>query len=118
MMVLISKTFDFDAAHRLLSLPDTHKCHRLHGHTYRVEVRLRGELDEHGMVVDYARIAAAWQPVHDALDHRYLNEVPGLETPTTEVLAGWILARLRRDLPSMVAVRVYESASTYAEAMA
>lgn len=114
-MITISKTFDFDAAHRLPTLPATHKCHWLHGHTYRVELRLRGELDEHGMVVDYAHITAAWQPVHDALDHRYLNDVPGLETPTTEVLAGWICARLRVGLPALVAVRVYESSTTYAQ---
>lgn len=114
--VTISKTFDFDAAHWLPKVPEGHKCKRLHGHTYRVEIRLTGPLDERGMVVDYAEIAEAWQPLHDALDHRCLNEVPGLENPTTEVLVAWLLNRLRGHWPVfLLAVRVYESSTTYCE---
>lgn len=133
MLTTISKTFDFDAAHRLDRLPADHKCHRLHGHTYRVEIRVRGEPGGRlGMVIDYADLAAAWEPIHEALDHRYLNDVNGLAVPTTEVLAAWIYDRLceheieiRTDEPDGVsfrslgglalAVRVYESSTTYAE---
>jgi 6-pyruvoyltetrahydropterin/6-carboxytetrahydropterin synthase len=133
MLTTIAKSFDFDAAHRLDKLPPEHKCHRLHGHTYRVEVRLRGEPDRRGgMLVDYALIAEAWRSVHDVLDHRYLNEIPGLEVPTTEVLAAWIYGRLQawrveihkddpvgvewKSLGNMaMSVRVYESSTTYAE---
>lgn len=131
MLTTISKTFDFDAAHRLDRLPPEHKCHRLHGHTYRVEIRVRGEPGRRlGMLIDYAELAAAWKPLHALLDHRCLNEVPGLEVPTTEVLAAWIYERLTTfsvELPEdnkkqflslgglAVAVRVYESATTYAE---
>lgn len=133
MLTTISKAFDFDAAHRLDRLPPEHKCHRLHGHTYRVEIRLRGEPDRRGgMLIDYAQIAKAWAPIHDALDHHYLNEITGLETPTTEMVAAWIYDRLGRwevriekDDPAGVqfesfgglalSVRVYESATTYAE---
>ena len=133
MLTTISKTFDFDAAHRLDRLPPEHKCYRLHGHTYRVEIRVRGEPGGRlGMVVDYADIAAAWKPIHDALDHRYLNEIEGLGVPTTELLAEWILVRLldfsievHSPQPEgvqffslgglAVSVRVYESATTYAE---
>lgn len=113
-MVTISKQFDFDAAHWLPHVPDGHKCKRLHGHTYRVEVVCQGQPDERGMVVDYAEIAEAWMPLRDALDHRCLNDVPGLENPTTEILAPWILSRI--ELPFLVAVRVYESATTWCEA--
>jgi 6-pyruvoyltetrahydropterin/6-carboxytetrahydropterin synthase len=116
MRVRIAKAFDFDAAHWLPHVPDGHKCKRMHGHTYRVEVLLEGEPDERGFVVDYAEIAAAWQPIHDVIDHRLLNEVDGLENPTTEVLAPWILERFVRSLPQTVAVRVYESSTTYCEA--
>lgn len=112
-MITISKTFDFDAAHFLPKVADDHKCRRMHGHTYRVEIQCVGELDERGMVVDYAEIAAAWQPLHDLLDHRTLNEVPGLENPTTEVLVGWLLERLM--LPQLRCVRVYESSTTWCE---
>jgi len=116
MRVRISKTFDFDAAHFLPHVADGHKCKRMHGHTYRVEVLAEGEPDERGMVVDYAELAAAWAPIHDIIDHRTLNEVPGLENPTTEILAPWMLERFWRSVPQVVAVRVYESSSTWCEA--
>lgn len=115
-MVTISKTFDFDAAHFLPKVVPGHKCARLHGHTYRVEIRCEGELDERGMVCDYAEIEQAWMPLHEALDHRLLNEVPGLENPTTEVLAPWILRRMESSGLPVCAVRVYESSTTWCEA--
>lgn len=115
MRVTISKTFDFDAAHHLPNVPDGHKCKRLHGHTWYVDVVLQGEVDERGMVRDYAEIAAAWAPIHAMLDHRYLNEVEGLENPTTEVLAPFIANALFDALPELVRVRVYESKDTYCE---
>ena len=115
MRVRISKSFDFDAAHFLPNVPDGHKCKRMHGHTYRVEVRASGELDERGFVVDYAELAAAWWPIHAVIDHRLLNEVPGLENPTTEVLAPWILERFTAAIWQVEAVRVYESSSTWCE---
>jgi len=111
----ISKTFDFDAAHWLPFVAKDHKCHRMHGHTYRCEIICAGELDARGMVVDYAEIANAWAPIHAAIDHRVLNEIDGLANPTTEVLAPWILAKVLPVLPCVVAVRVYESSSTYCE---
>lgn len=117
MIVTISKKFDFDAAHRLTTLPEDHKCHRLHGHTYEVEVILRGKPDEHGFVIDYAEIAKAWQPVNDLLDHRYLNEIEGLEKPSTEVLAPFIARRLLPTLPLLHAIRVYESSTTWCEVL-
>ena len=77
----IFKEFGFEAAHQLRNLPAEHKCARLHGHSFRVEVRVLGEVgDESGWVMDFADISAAWQPLHELLDHRYLNEIPGLET--------------------------------------
>lgn len=116
MKLRIAKTFDFDAAHWLPNVPEEHKCRRLHGHTYRVEVVCEGEPDERGFVCDYAEIAAAWAPMHEVLDHRELNLVPGLENPTTEVLAPWILERFARSLPCVALVRVYESSTTWCEA--
>lgn len=111
----ISKTFDFDAAHRLPLVPESHKCARLHGHTYRVELVLAGEPDERGFVADYAEIAAAWEPIHAQIDHRYLNEIQGLENPTTEALARWLFERLLVPLPLLVRLRVYESSTTWCE---
>lgn len=116
-IVTISKRFDFDAAHFLPNLPDGHKCKRLHGHTYLAELILRGEPDERGFVVDYAEIAAAWKPVEALLDHRLLNDIEGLETPSTEVLAPFIARMLLDSLPLLHAVRVYESSTTYCEVL-
>lgn len=127
MKVRIAKTFDFDAAHFLPGVAPDHKCARLHGHTYRVEVICEGVPDARGMVIDYGEIAEAWKGIDALLDHRLLNEVEGLSNPTTEILAPWIHARLMAarwmqplDGDHIIAhvlkaVRVYESATTYCE---
>lgn len=115
MRVTISKTFDFDAAHFLPKVPEGHKCRRMHGHTYRVEIICAGEVRDDGMVIDYADIAAAWAPLHALLDHQTLNTIGGLENPTTEVLAPFILNHLEPVLGSLVAVKVYESSTTWCE---
>jgi len=115
MIATISKSFTFDAAHRLNQLPPTHKCYRTHGHTYRVEVVLRGPVGADGFVLDYANIAKAWAPLNDDLDHRCLNDVEGLSVPSAENLAAWIVERLRRSLPMLEHVRVYESSTTWCE---
>jgi 6-pyruvoyltetrahydropterin/6-carboxytetrahydropterin synthase len=105
--VEIFKEFTFEAAHRLPFVPPGHKCGRLHGHSYRAEVHVTGDVDDAaGWVMDFADVKAAFAPLHDQLDHWYLNEVPGLENPTSEVLARWIWVRLSGTLPlSSVVVR-------------
>jgi len=117
MIITMSKTFDFDAAHFLPNVADGHKCKRLHGHTYRVELILCGQISsESGWFIDYGDIADAWKPLHDdVLDHRCLNDIEGLENPTTENLCGWILRKLADKLPHLARVRVYESSSTWCE---
>jgi 6-pyruvoyltetrahydropterin/6-carboxytetrahydropterin synthase len=106
----VFKDFSFDSAHLLPNVPDGHKCGRLHGHTYRVTVYVAGAVGEHtGWVVDYADIAAAWAPLHEQLDHRYLNDVPGLENSTSENIARWIWERLRTALPGLSKVYVRET---------
>jgi len=103
----IFREFTFEAAHRLPNVPAGHKCARLHGHSYRVEIHLRGDVDPvAGWVTDFGDIKAAFRPLHEQLDHNYLNEVPGLENPTSEVLARWIWERLADALPlSAVVIR-------------
>jgi 6-pyruvoyltetrahydropterin/6-carboxytetrahydropterin synthase len=109
----IFKEFTFEAAHRLPNVPEGHKCARLHGHSYRVEIRVGGEVGrESGWVVDFADLSAAFKPLHAQLDHFYLNEVPGLENPTSEVLAKWIWDRLESSLPGLEEILVRETCTS------
>ena len=106
----IFKEFSFQAAHRLPNVGEGHKCARLHGHSYRIELRLRGPLREpEGWVRDFADVTAAFHPVREQLDHRCLNDVPGLENPTSEILAVWMYRALKPALPELVAVAVGET---------
>ena len=106
----IFKEFVIEAAHRLPNLPAEHKCWRLHGHSFRVGVHVSGTLDEKlGWVQDFADITSAFAPVFDALDHRYLNEIAGLENPTSENLARWIWQRLKPSLPLLARIEVRET---------
>ena len=109
----IFKEFTFEAAHRLPYVPEDHKCSRLHGHSYRVEVRVSGPVgNETGWVVDFADLKAAWKALHEALDHRYLNEIPGLENPTSENLARWIWERLALNIDGLSEVVVRETCTS------
>ncbi len=110
MKVELEKDFTLECAHRLTRVPEGHKCARMHGHSFRVTVRVAGEVDERtGWLQDYAELSRAFGPVHEALDHRCLNDVPGLENPTSEVLARWIWDRLKAVLPLLSAVVVQET---------
>ncbi len=107
------KEFTFEAAHRLPNVPTDHKCGRLHGHSFRVEVHVRGEVDPHsGWIMDFADLKRAFQPLYDCLDHNYLNEIDGLENPTSEHLARWIWLRLRATLPGLSRVVVRETCTS------
>ena len=91
-------------------MPPGHKCGRLHGHSFRVEIRLRGTVDKHsGWFRDFGDVKLAFKPLEDQLDHRYLNEVSGLENPTSENLARWIWQRLKPELPELSCVIVRET---------
>ncbi len=105
----IFREFTFEAAHRLPNVPEGHKCARLHGHSYQVDVHVRGQVGaDNGWVMDFGDLSDAFEPVRDQLDHRYLNEVAGLENPTSEILARWIWDRLAPALP-LAAVTVRET---------
>lgn len=106
----IFKEFSFEAAHRLPNTPPGHKCSRLHGHSFRVAIHVRGDVDPHvGWVMDFADIKAAFKPLLARLDHYYLNDIEGLENPTSEILAGWIWDRLKPALPTLHKVVVHET---------
>ncbi|HEY6940157.1 6-carboxytetrahydropterin synthase QueD [Dokdonella sp.] len=112
----ISKTFRIEAAHRLPNVPAGHKCSRLHGHSFAITIHVSGPLDpDLGWVMDYADLKAAFAPLFDQLDHHYLNDVPGLENPTSEQLARWVWERLSPRLPLLSKVVVNETCTTACE---
>ncbi len=113
MKVELRKQFTFESAHRLPNVPEGHKCSRLHGHSFRITVEVSGEIDESmGWLIDYGEISKAFEPLHAELDHRYLNEIEGLENPTSEVLSRWIWNRLKPSLPLLSAITVHETCSS------
>lgn len=109
----IFKIFTLEAAHRLPNVPPGHKCARLHGHSFRVELHVSGPVDpDAGWVLDFADLKAAFRPFYDQLDHHYLNDIPGLENPTSENLARWIWMRLKPTLPLLSEVVVHETCTS------
>jgi 6-pyruvoyltetrahydropterin/6-carboxytetrahydropterin synthase len=109
----IFKEFSFEAAHHLPSVPAEHKCARVHGHSFRLEVHVRGEVGlDSGWVTDFADIKTAFAPLLQQLDHHYLNEIDGLANPTSENLARWVWDRLGPRLPGLVKVVVRETCTS------
>lgn len=114
MRVELSKEFRFEAAHRLTGLPSSYKCSRLHGHSFRVAITVEGDVDPKlGWFIDYDEIKKAFKPLLDNyLDHYYLNEVEGLENPTSENIAKWIWDKLKTQLLGLKRVSVCETCTT------
>ncbi len=116
MNVRLIRKVGFEAAHRLPHVPEGHKCQRLHGHSFVVEIIVEGPVDPHtGWFIDYAVIDAAWQPLYEQLDHNYLNEVEGLENPTSEVLCQYLWERLIGKLPQLCKLVVHETCNAACE---
>ena len=113
MHVRLCKSFHFEAAHDLPTFPAGHKCRRLHGHSFRFDVIVEGEVDPaKGYLIDYGDIKTAAEPIVRRLDHYYLNEIDGLSNPTSEVLAKWLWDRLKPSLPLLSAIIVYETCTS------
>jgi 6-pyruvoyltetrahydropterin/6-carboxytetrahydropterin synthase len=111
--VEIFKEFRIEAAHRLPNVPAEHKCARLHGHSFRIALHVSGPVDpERGWVQDFGDLKAAFAPLYDQLDHRYLNEVEGLENPTSENLARWVWERLQPTLPGLRRIVIHETCTS------
>lgn len=109
----IWREITFEAAHRLPHVPTGHKCARLHGHSYRVRVFVRGEVDPHlGWFMDLGELRDRLEPIRLRLDHYYLNEVEGLENPTSEHLARWIWERVSPTLPGLCRIEVMETCTS------
>lgn len=109
----IFKEFGIEAAHRLPNVPAEHKCARLHGHSFKITIHVAGDVDrELGWVQDFADLSAAFAPIYERLDHRCLNDVPGLENPTSENLCAWIWRELKPSLPDLCRIVVRETCTS------
>lgn len=109
----LRKTFQIEAAHRLPNLPEGHKCRRLHGHSFRIEIAVEGASDPKlEWLMDYADISKAFKPIYEELDHNYLNEIQGLENPTSENIAKWIWKRLKPSLPMLKEIVIAETCTS------
>lgn len=109
----IYKEFYFEAAHMLPNVPEGHKCRRLHGHSFKATIFVAGELgSKSGWVMDFSEIKSAFEPLYQQLDHHYLNEIEGLENPTSENIAIWIWNHLKPNLPSLSRVEIRETCTS------
>ena len=107
--MLIYREITFDSAHFLPNVPEGHKCRHMHGHTYRLKVFIEGPLTKEGWVIDFKDMKEAMMPVIDVVDHKVLNDIPGLENPTCELLAVWLWDQLKPALPGLKKVELNET---------
>ena len=106
----LTKDFSFEAAQTLPNAPEGHKCRRVHGHSFKVEVSVEGEVDSKtGWVYDHAQISEAMKPLLKMLDHAYLNDIEGLENPTIEKMAEWLWQKLECECPGLCEIIVHET---------
>jgi 6-pyruvoyltetrahydropterin/6-carboxytetrahydropterin synthase len=109
----IYKQFNIEAAHHLPNVPTGHKCARLHGHSFQVTIHVAGTVNEPmGWITDFADIKTAFAPLYEQLDHHYLNEIAGLENPTSENIARWIWQHLKPSLPNLCKITLQETCTS------
>lgn len=109
----IYKEFIFEAAHKLPNVPEGHQCARLHGHSWKGTIHVKGQIGEDtGWVMDFSEIKRIFAPIYDQLDHHYLNDIEGLENPTSEVVAKWIWDKLKPLLPILSKVTINETCTS------
>jgi 6-pyruvoyltetrahydropterin/6-carboxytetrahydropterin synthase len=106
------KEFSFEAAHKLPLVHEDHKCFQLHGHSFKVRVYVEGPVNELGWVIDFADLKAICKPWIETLDHSFLNEINGLENPTSENIAAWLWDRLADQLPQLSAIEIMETCTS------
>ncbi len=116
MNVRLTHEFRFEAAHLLPKVPAGHKCQRLHGHSFKIEVTVRGMVNpDTGWFIDFGVLQDEWKKLYDVLDHNYLNDVPGLENPTSENLAHWVWTKMKPGIPSLQRITVHETCDARCE---
>jgi 6-pyruvoyltetrahydropterin/6-carboxytetrahydropterin synthase len=115
MLTTITRRYHFESAHWLPHVPDWHKCRRMHGHNYEMEIVIEGVPKPDGFILDFFDVDKEVLPLLQAVDHRCLNEISGLENPTAELIAAWFLEQLQTMYPPATKVRIYETKDCWAE---
>lgn len=109
----LKQHFRIESARYLTGLEPSHPCSKMHGHSFKITLSIIGDLDpQKGWVIDYHEITKVMKPLLDQLDHKVLNEVSGLENPTSELLAKWIYRKTKSHIPGLKSVNVSETDST------
>lgn len=109
----VFKRFTFDSAHFLPNVPDGHKCKETHGHTYQLTVYIEGDLEKKlGWVMDFAELQKALDPIIKSVDHKFLNNIPGLENPTCEIIATWLWNKIKPEIPMLTRIELNETPSS------
>ncbi len=110
MRARLTKDFRFEAAQTLPNLPGDHKCKRMHGHSFKLEITIEGEINPAiGWIYDHAEITGAMKPLMEQFDHGYLNDIEGLENPTIELMAAWLWKKLAPKLPGLFEIVIHET---------
>lgn len=109
--VHVWRRYSFESAHQLPNVPSGHKCGRLHGHSFEIIIHADQDLGTQALGVDFDHLDRLWAPIHEELDHTCLNDVPGLQNPTSELISSWVWKRLKPQLPELSWVTVYETAA-------
>ena len=113
--MIVFKEFTFEAAHKLPLVPKNHKCSNLNGHSFKVRISVDGPINEMGWVMDFSELKQICAPHINELDHSYLNEILGLENPTSENIAIWLWNRLIKSLQNLSSITVMETCNSGCE---
>ena len=113
--MILFKEFTFEAAHKLPLVPKNHKCANLHGHSFKVKICIDGPISKMGWVMDFSELKQICAPYISELDHSYLNEIIGLENPTSEKIASWFWDKRKKNLPQLRSIQVMETCNSGCE---
>ena len=109
----VYKTFAIESARSLPKLPEEHPCHKVHGHSFKITLTVESEIDQTtGFVMDFSDIDSVFRPIHEIIDHAYLNDIKGLEDPSSENLCRWIWKQLSPSLKGLKQIEIRETEST------
>tara|TARA_B110000196_G_scaffold54849_1_gene45390 strand:- start:76 stop:447 length:372 start_codon:yes stop_codon:yes gene_type:complete len=111
--MLVYKKFNIESARSLPNVSESHPCYQLHGHSFKIIITVKGQMDKHtGFVTDFQEIENAFNPIKKILDHSFLNKIEGLSNPTSENICIWIWDKIESSIPNICEIEIKETDST------